>query len=163
MSAAAPHIIRLRGPWQYEPLVRLCLDPDGQAVPGADLPPAGRVTLPADWSRTLGADFRGRVRYVRRFGRPTNLAVDQAVWLVCAGVDQSAQAWLNGRPLGQWQGYHQPVRFLVTADLVERNELIVDVELLPLSYPDEQAVRPDRAGLAGGLIGEVRLEIDPPA
>ncbi len=46
--------------------------------------------------------------------------------------------------------------------LRERNELVIEVELPPLAYADEQQLRPDRAGLAGGVIGEVRLEIFPP-
>ncbi len=117
--------------------------------------------MPADWGRTLGADFRGRVRYVRRFGRPTNLAPGQTVWLVCDGVDLAGSASLNGRPLGEMTGSQAATRFDVTAELAERNELVIVVELPPLDYRAEQASRPDRVGLPGGLIGEVRLEIEP--
>ena len=161
--SATPHIIRLRGPWQYEPLERLRLAADGETVAdNASLPPPGEAILPADWTRTLGADFRGRVRYRRRFGRPTNLAAGQAVWLVLGGVDLRGEAWLNEQPLGRVDGYREPARFLVTDRLAERNQLILDVELPPLDFQSEQRLRSDRAGLAGGPIGEVRLEIDPP-
>jgi beta-galactosidase/beta-glucuronidase len=121
----------------------------------------GQITMPADWARTLGADFRGLVRYVRRFGRPTNLAAGQKVWLVCDGVDLRGMATLNGRLLGALEGYRAATRFEVAGQLVDRNELVIDVELPPMDYQTEQQMRADRVGLAGGLIGEVRLEIEP--
>jgi hypothetical protein len=155
------HVIRLRGPWEYEPLERLLLSAGGTTVPASSpLPAPGRIIMPADWGQTLGNDFRGRVRYVRRFGRPTNLAADQRVWLVCDGADLRGTASLNGRPLGDVDGYRVPSRFEVTTRLEERNELAIVVELPPLDYSAEQAARPDRAGLPGGVIGEVRLEIE---
>ncbi len=126
------------------------------------LPPSGRVTLPGDWGATLGAAFRGRVRYLRRFGRPTNLAAGQSVCLVCDGVDLRGAVWVNGRSLGPIDGYQAATRFEIGADLIERNQLVIEVELPPLAHSAEQALRPGRAGLPGGLIGEVRLEIEPP-
>jgi beta-galactosidase/beta-glucuronidase len=163
MSAArSPHVIRLRGPWDYEPLQRLELAADG-AVQTADepLPAPGRITIPADWGQTLGTDFRGRVRFVRRFGQPTNLGASERVWLVCEGVDLRGEASLNGRPLGELQGWRTVARFDVTTQLELRNELAIVVELPPLGDRTEHALRCDRAGRAGGLIGEVRLEIEP--
>ncbi len=146
--SAAPHLIRLRGPWQYEPLERQRLAADGQTIADdAPLPPPGEAILPADWTRTLGADFRGRVRYRRPFGRPTNLAAGQAVWLVVGGVDLRGQAWLNDQPLGPVDGYREPARFLVTDRLAERNHLIIEVELPPLDFENEQRLRrPRRTG-----------------
>jgi len=159
-----PHVIRLRGPWVYQPLERQVLAGDGSVVAVAGgLPEAGRITLPDDWGKTLGGDFRGRVRYVRRFGRPSNLDRAQRVWLVCDGVDLRATCELNARALGPIEGYRRAVRFDITSELAERNELTVDVELPPLDYQSEQGLRPDRAGLPGGIIGEVRLEIEPAA
>ena len=155
------HVIRLRGPWDYEPLERLTLAADGTIAPAnGQLPEPGRITMPSDWGRTLGVDFRGRVRYVRPFGRPTNLGPAERVWLACSGVDLRGVAWLNGQPLGPIDGYRAVARFDVTERLGERNQLVVEVELPPLTYQDEQKLRPDRAGLPGGIIGEVRLEID---
>ena len=61
--------------------------------------------------------------------------------------------------LGPARPGREPTRFDVTGVLAERNELVIEVELPPLSYADEQRLRPERAGLPGGLIGEVRLEI----
>ncbi|HEY1785638.1 MAG TPA: hypothetical protein VGG30_08825 [Pirellulales bacterium] len=157
-----PHVIRLRGPWQYEPLLQWQLDAEGTIRAVEPLPPPGRMVMPGDWAQSLGRDFRGRVRFVRGFGRPTRLEPDEQVWLVCDGVDLSGLATLNGEALGEVAGFRTPARFDVTGLLKERNELTIDVELPPLAYADEQQLRPDRAGLAGGVIGEVRLEIFPP-
>ena len=119
----------------------------------------------AGWScpaigRGIGRDFRGRVRHVRAFGRPTRLEPGEQVWLVVSAVDLAGTAELNGQPLGPLAGFREPTRFEVTDRLAERNELVIEVELPPLAEADEQRLR--RAGLPGGLIGEVRLEIFPP-
>ncbi len=60
------------------------------------LPPPGRMVMPGDWSQPLGRDFRGCVRFVRAFGRPTRLEPGEQVWLVCDGVDLAGSAVLNG-------------------------------------------------------------------
>ena len=75
METHAPaHVIRLRGPWEYCPLARTVMLADGSRRRETDdLPAAGRIIMPADWGATLGADFHGRVSYLRRFGRPTGL------------------------------------------------------------------------------------------
>src|ERR1700676_4009933 len=107
-----PHVIRLRGPWDYEPLARVFCAADGTRREVTDaLPPPGRVRLPADWGPTLGIDFRGRVRYLRRFGLPTNLDSSQRVWLVVEGVDYFGTATLNGTRLGELIGYTTPTEF----------------------------------------------------
>jgi hypothetical protein len=158
-----PHVIRLRGPWHYEPLVQWELDAGGVLHTVETLPPPGRMVMPADWAQPLGRDFRGRVRFLRPFGRPTRLEPEEQVWLVCDGVDLAGWAFLNGEQLGTVDGFREAVRFEVTGLLKERNELAIEVELPPLVYAEEQQLRPDRAGLAGGVIGEVRLEIIPAA
>ena len=56
------HVIRLRGPWEYEPLAHTFIAADGTRHESTEsLPPRGRVHLPADWGTTLGPEFRGRV------------------------------------------------------------------------------------------------------
>src|SRR5437588_9857690 len=60
-----PHRIRLRGPWQAEPL-----DPPGQPR---------RVTLPARLGECKLGEFR-HVRFRRRFGRPRLLDAQEHVW-----------------------------------------------------------------------------------
>jgi beta-galactosidase/beta-glucuronidase len=154
------HVIRLRGPWEYEPLARVSIAADGsRSESTAELPPAGRVHLPADWGTTLGMTFRGRVRYTRRFGLPTNLEPHEQVWLEIDGVDYFGTVSLNGRSLGDVVGYRSAREFDIRNVLTERNLLTLEVEL-PAYGPGAAAPgRPNREHLPGGPIGEVRLEI----
>jgi hypothetical protein len=155
------HAIRLRGPWDYEPLARVTISADGSRRESTDdLPPPGRLRLPADWGLSLGAEFRGRVRYIRRFGQPTNLEPPyERVWLVCEGVDYFADLSVNDTFLGRIEGWRRPVEFDVGPLLAERNELVLVVELPQYESPAAAPARPERESLAGGPIGEIRLEI----
>ncbi|MBI2827159.1 MAG: hypothetical protein HYX69_21010 [Planctomycetia bacterium] len=217
-----PHVIRLRGPWDFEVLSRdasvgcsastgvvegahrnpvLAEHPTsaGGSQPEepvlAEHPTKGRVQLPADWGETLGADFRGRVRYRRHFNRPTGLEPHERVWLVADGVDAAGSFSLNGQPLGLIDGYAVPATSDVTDRLQPSNVVEVDVVLppdaalrgaarreprppvstsargsagaspsltpnpQPLTSAPTPIIRPGRERLAGGPIGEVRLEI----
>jgi hypothetical protein len=124
-----PHRIRLRGPWECEPL----------SGPG----PARRVTMPCRWSEVGLADLGGRVRCRRRFGYPGRIACHERVWLTFEGADDRLEVWLNGVGFGQRAG-DRPCEFEVTGLLQERNELVVSVE-----GPADR----------GGLWGEVALEV----
>lgn len=134
-----PHVIRLRGPWEYTPLE--CVDAD------RPLPPAGKITMPADWSGTLGHDFRGRVRYIRRFGRPGFPEPYEQMWIVFGGIRGRATVSLNGTRLGEVTG-DDPGNFEVTDKLAFRNLLEVVVE------------QPADAPEPGGIVGIVQLEIE---
>ena len=114
-----PHRIRLRGPWQCEPLARSPDDP-GQAP----LPAPRVVTMPARWADAGLPDFAGRVRLRRRFGYPGRIDAHERVWLTFAGVEGQAAAVLNDQPLG---GFAGPAEFEVTRLLQKRNVLIVEV------------------------------------
>ena len=157
-----PHVIRLRGPWHCQALARTVLLPDGTIVNDAgDLPPAGRAAVPDDWSHCLGADFRGQVRYARVFHRPTGLGPDSRVMLLFQQVDAWGHLLLNGQPLGKIPPGAGPTRFDVTDRLLPRNELTVDVDLPRLTADSPPLERPaGRADKAGGLVGEVQLEIE---
>jgi hypothetical protein len=133
-----PHIIRLRGPWDYE-VLRQAAGPPVAA-------PLGRLQIPCDWSATLGAEFRGLVRYRRFFNWTVPLDDPTKVTLAFDSVAQTATASLNGQPLGSFGP--GPAWRSIEQLLQPRNELIVDVELL------------NDAELPGGLTGEVRLEIE---
>lgn len=145
-----PHAIRLRGPWKYEVLAR---------SRGAARSQQGSLGLPADWGEILGADFCGRVRFRRGFHAPANLAAAERVWLACEGADAAAQVALNGREVGGIAGYARLAEFDITPNLAPRNELTIDVDLPALDADEQARRRPGREGLAGGLIGDVRLEI----
>jgi len=156
------HIIRLRGPWEYKPLAHVWIGEGGVRRESVDsLPPAGRVQLPADWGATLGAEFRGRVRYERRFHLPTNLDRHERVWLVVEGIDYFGAVSLNATPLGPIVGYNHPTEFDLTGILLPRNVLTLDVELPQYASGATAPERPGRERLSGGPIGEVRLEIRP--
>lgn len=151
-----PHVIRLRGPWEFEVLSgadsAACEDAPARAT-------NGKARLPCDWSETLARAFRGRVRYRRRFNRPTGLDSHERVWLVVEGVDAFGQATLNGQALGEVRGYALPASFDVTDLLAPNNELLLDVELPADAAPASHTTRPGRESMPGGPIGEVRLEV----
>src|SRR5262245_34087740 len=121
-----PHRIRLRGPWECEPLARLT---DGrlEPLPG---PPSRRMTMPCHWQEGGLPDFAGRVRFRRRFGYPGQIDAEERVWLTFAGVAGVAEVSLNGRPLGRHQGADGPFEHEVTGQLQLRNQLEVEVEEL---------------------------------
>jgi hypothetical protein len=165
-----PHVIRLRGPWNYEPLARFVTLPDGSAgTTNTELPPAGVIELPADWGIVLGADFQGRVRFTRRFGCPTGLDSTSCVWLVIDDVDWQAEVSLNDHSLGtavcsqsvdSQSALKCPARFNVTSHLSPQNRLSIVVTSPILNADYVRVPRRDRIGQPGGLNGLVRLEID---
>jgi hypothetical protein len=134
------HIIRLRGPWQYEVIEQIA-----PAAPLAAL--AGKQQQPADWGEILGADFRGTVRYRRVFHEPTGLEAGQGVWLVVTAVRSHAKVELDGQRLGESCG-DEPAEFPIAGRLRPTCELVITVthDLASDSQP-------------GGLVGEVHLAI----
>jgi hypothetical protein len=155
-----PHRIRLRGPWECEPIARSVRRPDGSAAEAIDaLPPPRRVSIPADWGADLGPEFRGRVRYRRRFNHPATLDPHERAWLVIEGTDPSALVELNGLPLGVVRGYALAVEWDVTRAIARTNELTLEIDL-PADGPAAAApLRPGRQHQPGGPVGEVALEV----
>ncbi|MEX2317647.1 MAG: hypothetical protein WD669_10885 [Pirellulales bacterium] len=148
------HTIRLRGPWQLEPVARFVPRPDGTYLPVKDdLPAAARATMPADWSASFGADFLGRVRYHRVFQKPTGLEAGERVWLVVEPPTSRGTVSLGGMELGEVAHDGPPGRFEITKQLEDHNRLEVIVEH-PTPGGACDCSRP------GGLVGEVRLEIE---
>jgi beta-galactosidase/beta-glucuronidase len=141
------HTIRLHGPWQATVL-------ESFEPSSLEDELTCRVQIPADWDAWLGPSFRGRVGYRRSFGLPTGLESDQRIWLIIESVDFRASVVLNGQALGTLKFEEAPLRVDVSHFLRSANELWVEVEL------PKNADRGERAGLAGGLIGSVRLEIE---
>lgn len=138
-----PHRIRLRGPWDYEPLFSKQAQTEGQTESSA-LPGPGRMTIPSRWKEGGLGEFSGSVRFRRRFGWPGRIDSHERVWLTFAGVHSLAKVWLNGQWIGEQLQGDVPFELEITGRLQERNELIVEVE----SKDGE-----------GGLWGEVALEV----
>lgn len=129
-----PHRIRLRGPWDCEPLTSV----------NGTVPPLSRVLMPCRWHETSLPNFTGRVRYRRRFGYPGRIDDVERVWLTFAGANDCADVTLNGVALGCCDKPSEPFEFEITRLLQARNEVVVEI-----------------AGTApsAGLWGEVALEI----
>ena len=155
-----PYIIRLRGPWQLEPLERYIRRNDGVWERSTEnLPAAARDKMPADWSAIFGRDLRGRVRYRRSFQMPTGLDEGQRVLLAVEPPRSCGTVTLGGEQLGIVRAGDPPGRYDITDRLRESNFLEIVVEHPPLDDAafsnDDNATR-----LPGGLASEVRLEIE---
>ena len=124
-----PHQIRLRGPWQAEPI-----DPPGEPR---------RVILPATLAGCGLGNCR-RVRFRRRFGRPRQIDAYERVWLVGEPITGRAAFQLNGRELATVDSA-VPFSFPVTDLLAERNELTIDL-----------TVASGENGLSGDIALEIR-------
>src|SRR5260370_35259247 len=117
-----PHRIRLRGPWECEPLARFVIGTDGRKeTVTTNLPAPLRMTMPRRWSEAGLNDFSGRVRFCRHFGYPGRLDEHERVWLTFAGVDATAEIWLNGQFLGRLEG-SRPFHFEVSKLLGNHND-----------------------------------------
>ncbi len=154
------HTIRLRGPWQLEPVFRYVRRDDGGFDRQEDdLPAATKMHVPADWSAAFGGDFLGRVRYLRTFHSPPGLQVDERVWLVVEPQRSEARVVLVEDTLGTVSAGGAAQRFDVTHRLSPTNTLEIFVEHPPLAE-GRSVVGDADVQLPGGLIGEVRLEIE---
>jgi hypothetical protein len=154
------HTIRLRGPWQLEPLEQFLPASDGHYTRSTGgLPLSARATMPADWSDAFGREFLGRVRYHRVFQKPTGLDSGERVFLVVEPPRSRGVVSLSRKRLGEvvWGG--PAARFHITDLLEDHSRLEIVVEHPAL----DEALRCDDDGvtqLPGGLVGEVRLEIE---
>jgi hypothetical protein len=155
------HTIRLRGPWQLEPVFRYVRREDGSFErQNGDLP-AARLQMPADWAEALGADFLGRVRYVRTFNSPPGLRSSARVWLVVEPPRSYARVTMVDETLGTVAAEGPAQRFDITHRLSSHNRLEIFVD-----HPEPAVVESGvAAGVdavlgVGGLVGEVRLEIE---
>jgi hypothetical protein len=126
-----PHCIRLRGPWECEPLVAHADRP----------PPARRITVPLCLGDLGLLEPAGLFRLTRRFGYPGRIDSYEHVWLTLAALMGCAGVALNGQTLtGAGAG---DMEFEVTSLLAPHNRLEVIID-----------AGDDRAGL-----GDVALEI----
>jgi hypothetical protein len=157
---SSTHIIRLRGPWQLEAVARFVPRPDGHyRTVGDDLPTTTRATMPADWSESFGSEFLGRVRYVRTFQKPTGLESGERVWLVVEPPRSLGTVRLADQLLGTVSRDGAASRFDISSLLADRNRLEIVVEHPALDH-DGRPAQLLAIHVTGGLVGEVRLEIE---
>ena len=142
------HAIRIRGPWQRT-VTQGTL---------ADLELRKTVDMPSSWVDDLGPMFQGRVQYQRFFNKPTGIKQETSIALAFERVVGYAAVWMNGKELGRidWPALRTDLheKFDITGQLQNRNEIVVEVTSLPLDVLADWGEE-----LAGGLVGEVRLEI----
>src|SRR5688572_19376043 len=153
------HTIRLRGPWQMQPVERFAILSDGRfAGSGEDLPTPAVAKMPDDWSSVFGADFLGRVRYVRTFNKPTGLDSGERVFLVVEPPRSVGRVAINGELLGEVKWGAPAGRFDITTSLKDHNA--VEVEVSHPALDDAENVILETTPVSGGLVGDVRLEIE---
>jgi len=165
-----PHSIRLRGPWQCEPLAFAEIAVDGSMIwTDTDLPTPAAIELPGDWSAALGRDFRGIARLTRRFGLPTGLSSSSRVWLTLEEVAGTAAVALNTHALGSTASEDDSLRFRESlANLPQRlaSTLKGSPQFCPARWDVTSLLQPrneltiDLLTLGMGRIGLVTLEID---
>jgi hypothetical protein len=125
-----PHRIRLRGPWECEPI---------------DGPPPRRVFMPSGWLAAGLGGFHGAARFTRKFGYPGQIDDGEHIWLTCDGCTGCREVRLNGQILTQ--NRLKSFTFDVTSLLSQRNQLGV------LIHGDTED-----AGLWGEVALEVRRD-----
>jgi hypothetical protein len=138
-----PHPIRLRGPWECEPLIRAVRRPDGavQTCVG-EVPPPRRLRMPCRWQDGDLADFTGRVRFRRPFGYPGTIDAHERVWLTWTAMPPVSRVALNNEKLPLPTG--DTFAHDITSLLRQRNVLEIVVESL---------------GPEAGGWGDVALEV----
>src|SRR5262249_4342969 len=113
-----PHRIRLRSPWQVEPLAENVHDGyGGTEVRKRNLPPVRAFHSPGLWKACGLPEFAGIVRYRRHFGLPRKLDENETVWITCAGVADCCIVWLNGERLAYFTNPRVPFEVEVTGKL----------------------------------------------
>ena len=115
-----PHVIRLRGPWEFE-------------LADAEQVLRGEISVPTLWSAFVPADYAGRITLLRRFGRPTGLEQSPRVSLAVDSLNLPGVVFLNGDRLGEFGNSPGPVhvRWEVMSRLLPRNELRLEFSELP--------------------------------
>jgi hypothetical protein len=168
LRTTMPHRIRLRGPWEFEPLWQWVRGEHGSWQQNqADLPPGGTFTAPRRWSDVLGPDFRGCVRLTRRFHRPTGLETESKLWLVVGDLiwpteirlGERSIAWINpGGDAGDSPS-KEPARVEIERIVASENKLTALVTAPPISAGHGTTISEASASPLDWL-GQVWLEIE---
>ena len=141
-----PHIIRLRGPWQYKPLWQWEPAPRGSRRVSSELPPpAGTFVAPGNWRELLGARFP-RLRQAQQGIPPSDrigFELPRVAEAFCEMPSAIPGVILNGCPIGDES---TGGRYEITPLLQPTNELWMCVTLDGQDPPM--------------LLGKVQLEIE---
>ena len=129
-----PHIIRLRGPWEFEPLS------------GEHAPPPGRIVIPCAWTESVLGSFRGTVRFRRRFHWPATLTEQERLLLHFTEIDGRATFKFNGQELDVREG--DPLSWDITKLVQPRNDLIAELEYQGAA-----------TATGGGIVRDVELHV----
>ena len=110
-----PHAIRLNSAWEVRPLSETPASATDVVEIVRSTKGAGRINLPCNnlaAEITLADESHAGWLLTRRFNRPSNLAVDQPVTLVIAGVPEETTLYLNDALLSG-DGSQFPIRDLL--------------------------------------------------
>ncbi len=156
------HSIRLRGPWQFTPIATTYWTQEGVSQEtGTDVPSPGTMTIPGDWSDTLGPHFYGKVLFQRHFHKPTGLEEGDTIQIRLEQVNALADVFLNHEAIGSASAERGSVALVIERELEPRNLLEIMVDFPQLDQNSSSLVTIEN--LAGGILGEVQLEIVPSA
>ncbi len=113
---------------------------------------AKTMNIPSNWQVAGLDDYSGTVWFKKEFVG-IDIKDDEDALLQFSGVDYFAKVWLNGKYLGEHEGYFQPFEFNITKGMKKtgRNTLVVKV-----SSPAEPVGKnawPHRKRLIKGVFG----------
>lgn len=118
----SPHVIRLAGIWEIADLLDGAARSQGAISSNSASDGAVWTRVRLDRLEEEGLPF-APVVCRRFFNRPTNLVVDQPVYLEWTGLAQGAQILLNGLLAAETAAGAETVRIRIDDRLIERNEV----------------------------------------
>ncbi len=109
----------LGGVWELAPIAAAGARPEAAAA-------WHEMEIPAHWQQLVPLrDYAGRVLYRKRFA--LKVEKQTRIHLIFPGIFYYSTVYLNGRRLGDHEGYFTPQRYDVTDLLGPENELLVEV------------------------------------
>ncbi len=147
--------IDLNSGWRF-----LRSDSPGAQDPAFNDSSWSQMSVPHTWNAIDGQDggnnyYRGIGWYRRHWTAPASLA-GRKLWLQFAGVNQTADVWINGTYLGQHKGGYARFRFDATAAIKVGQDNIIAVKV---NNADDSGVPPLSADYTffGGIYRNVSL------
>lgn len=153
------HRMNLKGPWDYEwldgphTLTESSTVATGKVKDESEdendfLLAHSRVRMPSSIQDAWGS-VSGRIRFQRRFQKPTNLESHERVHIAFDGLGGTAIVTLNDEPISKLRDVESPLTIDVTDRLRPSNILAVELTWSPCESRQAR----------GGLWGPVAIEI----